>query len=363
MSTRREVMALGAASAVTGCVPSLAKSTYTSLAETIRSPLAAHPDSVELIRFAALAGNGHNTQAWRFVVAPSRIAVLPDLSRRTPVVDPDDHHLFVSLGCAVENLALAAEGTGRSAKAVFNAAGEGRLDVELGQSRSSPSNLFQAIPRRQCTRSEYSGAAVPLADIKQLETACAVDGVSIVIETAPPKLNAIRDFVVQGNSRQMEAPAFCEELKRWIRFNEKDAMASRDGLFSAASGSPQLPTWVGNAMFPLVFTEKSENDKYARQMASSSGVAVFIGDKADRDHWIKVGRSVQRFTLQIAVLGMKYAVINQPIEVASVRSGFAKWLGAPNARPDFVLRFGYAKLDQNLPKSLRRPVSDIVVRT
>jgi hypothetical protein len=26
--------------------------------------------------------------------------ILPDLSRRCPAVDPDDHHLFVSLGCA-----------------------------------------------------------------------------------------------------------------------------------------------------------------------------------------------------------------------------------------------------------------------
>ncbi|MGH1559991.1 hypothetical protein ACRAWD_24530 [Caulobacter segnis] len=33
---------------------------------------------------------------------PRAIEILPDLSRRTPVVDPDDHHLFVSLGCALE---------------------------------------------------------------------------------------------------------------------------------------------------------------------------------------------------------------------------------------------------------------------
>ena len=361
MSTRREVMALGAASVVTGCAPSRA-TTYSGLANTIRTPLAAHPDIVELVRFAALAGNGHNTQAWRFSVAPSRVSILPDFGRRTPVVDPDDHHLFVSLGCAAENLALAAEGTGRTAKISFIGEGEARLDVDLGQSRLSPSSLFQAIPLRQCTRSEYSGAAVPLADIKQLEAAAAIDGVSLVIITDRPKLSAIRDFVVQGNTQQMGGPAFCAELKQWIRFNEKDAMAKRDGLFSAASGTPQIPTWAANALFPLVFTEKSENDKYAQQMQSSSGVAVFIGDKADREHWAKVGRSVQRFALQIAVLGMKYAVINQPVEVASIRSAFAEWLGAPKARPDFVLRFGYAKPHQSLPKSLRRPMSDIVVQ-
>ncbi len=30
--------------------------------------------------------------------------MLPDLARRCPAGDPDDHPLFVSLGCATENL-------------------------------------------------------------------------------------------------------------------------------------------------------------------------------------------------------------------------------------------------------------------
>ncbi|MDV6330920.1 Acg family FMN-binding oxidoreductase [Asticcacaulis sp. 201] len=362
MSTRRELMALGAATALSACGASRSPSAYDRLAETIRKPLGPQPDLLELVRFAALAGNGHNTQAWRFAVAPSRVSILPDFSRRTPVVDPDDHHLFVSLGCAAENLVQAAESTGRPAKVAFVEEGEGRLDIDLGSSRSSPANLFQAIPLRQCTRSEYSGASVPLADIKRLETAAAADGVSVFILTDRSKLGTVRDFVVQGNSRQMEDAAFRAELKRWIRFNDTDAITKRDGLFTAASGNPQLPTWAGDAIFPFVFTEKSENDTYARQMASSSGVAVFVGDKADHAHWIKVGRSVQRFALQIAALGMTYAVINQPVEVASVRRAFAGWLGIDKARPDFVLRFGYAKTNRGLPKSLRRPVTDIVIQ-
>ena len=62
----------------------------------------------EIIRYATMAPSGHNTQCWRFRVGSRSIAIFPDLSRRTPVVDPDDHHLFVSLGCAIENLVQAA---------------------------------------------------------------------------------------------------------------------------------------------------------------------------------------------------------------------------------------------------------------
>jgi len=56
----------------------------------------------EFVRYATLAPSSHNTQCWRFRLERDRITIQPDFSRRCPAVDPDDHHLFVSLGCATE---------------------------------------------------------------------------------------------------------------------------------------------------------------------------------------------------------------------------------------------------------------------
>ena len=50
------------------------------------------------------------------------ITVVPDLTRRCPAVDPDDHHLFVSLGCATENLIQAALAHGLQGDAQFDTA-------------------------------------------------------------------------------------------------------------------------------------------------------------------------------------------------------------------------------------------------
>src|SRR5690554_6136947 len=68
--------------------------TYDALASRLRTPLPAEPTTAGLLRYATLAANGHNTQPWRFRVQPDEITIEPDYSRRTPVVDPDDHHLF-----------------------------------------------------------------------------------------------------------------------------------------------------------------------------------------------------------------------------------------------------------------------------
>ena len=79
----------------------------------------------ELVRYATLAANSHNTQPWRFRFADHAIFVAPDSRRRLSSVDPDDHHLFASLGCATENLVQAAAAFGLRANATFDPAAGG----------------------------------------------------------------------------------------------------------------------------------------------------------------------------------------------------------------------------------------------
>lgn len=97
----------------------------------------------ELIRYAAMAPSSHNTQCWQFRLGTHSLTLLPDLSRRCPVVDPDDHHLFVSLGCAAENLAQAALAHGLQAETEFKT-GEGgaRIEVALAPTAAQRSALF-----------------------------------------------------------------------------------------------------------------------------------------------------------------------------------------------------------------------------
>ena len=142
-----------------------------------------------------------------------------------------------------------------------------------------------------------------------------------------------------------------------MRFGYGDAVATRDGLFTGASGNPVSPALIGRVLFDLAFTVNGENDKYARQLRSSAGVAVFVAGQADKAHWVEVGRCCQRFALQATALGLRHAFLNQPVEVASLRDGLAALAGVPGRRPDLVVRFGYGA---DLPRSLRRPVGQVL---
>lgn len=154
----------------------------------------------------------------------------------------------------------------------------------------------------------------------------------------------------------MNDAGFMDELRHWIRFNDADAVRTGDGLFARASGNPTIPGWLGPAMMRLLFTAKGENDKYVREPRSSAGLAIFVSDSSDREHWVNAGRAYQRFVLQATALGIKTAMVNQAVEVGPVRGAFRQAMGL-DGRPDLVVRFGYAP---EMPRSLRRPIAAVI---
>lgn len=266
----------------------------------------------EIIRYATLAPSGHNTQPWRFRIDGQSIAIHPDLSRRTPVVDPDDHHLFVSLGCAVENLLQAARAFGFSGDAVFDPSSGGFITVMLEHSRAERSPLFEAIPNRQCTRSDYDGGALDATELRLLEAAGTRRGAAVVLLTARAPVERVLEYVVRGNAIQTCAPAFVDELEDWIRFNDDEAMQTCDGLAARSLGIPPAPRWLGRLLFRAFFRANPERRKLVRQVRSSAGIAVFVSDTDDGRSWVEAGRCYERFALQATVLGIRNAFVNQP---------------------------------------------------
>ncbi len=364
MISRRTILAggalagLGAAGAVVwsdGAMGSIAA--YNAEMQRMRRDVAATPDAEEFVRYATLAANGHNAQPWTFGIAEDRISILPDFRRRTPVVDPDDHHLFVSLGCAAENLALTAAARGKAAEVNYSEQDGGAIDVRLTPARPVQGELFDAIPRRQCTRSTYSGATVPPDDLNRLLSTARDSAATVVPILERRLIEKVLELLVAANRKQVADPAFVRELQGWIRFNPAAALAKGDGLFSAASGNPSVPSALGGMIFPLVFNVEAETRKLVDQVRSSAGLAVFFAGREDPNGWIGVGRLYQRFALQATALGIRNAMLNQPVELPEFRRDLAQLAGRPGDRPDLLVRFGYAAA---LPMSPRRKPADLV---
>ncbi len=310
-----------------------------------------------LVHYATLAANSHNTQPWRFARAGNVITLSPDMARATPAADPDFHHLYASLGCAAENLSLAASAAGRSAEISFNAAADGQVRIDLASSRAPRDRLFDAILERQCSRGLYDGRKVPPRELAVLAATPAKTGGRVLVIEDEAVIEQILELSVQANTRQVNDAAFRRELKSWLRFSGAHAAETRDGLYGPCAGNPAMPSFLGDIVFDFAFRAKAENDKLAEQVRSSAGLMVFVSDADDKAHWVQAGRGYQRFALHATALGIRHAFVNQPVDVPEVRAQLSGLLGLGSARPDLMVRFGYGKA---LPKSLRRPVNSVI---
>ena len=65
-----------------------------------------------LVAAGVLAANPHNTQPWLFRVSDSSVEIFADASRHLGAMDPFLREMHIGLGCAIENIALAAPSNG-----------------------------------------------------------------------------------------------------------------------------------------------------------------------------------------------------------------------------------------------------------
>jgi hypothetical protein len=310
----------------------------------------------ELVRYATLAASSHNTQCWQFKLEDHLISILPDLKRRCPAVDPDDHHLYASLGCAIENLLQASQAFGLKGHTDLQSTDAIKIQLEAAQPVRS--QLFEAIPDLQSTRAEYDGQSLSSEDLKLLEKAASMNGMNLILLTEKQAMENVLEYVIASNTAQMKDAAFVKELKSWIRFNDQEAVCQGDGLFARSSGNPTAPHWIASILFDRFFTPKAENEKYTKQIRSSAGIAIFVSDANTKSHWIVAGQAYQRFSLQAAAWGIRTAFLNQPVEVVTLRPQFATYLGIGARRPDLVVRFGRGP---KMPNSLRRSLETVIV--
>jgi hypothetical protein len=313
---------------------------------------------LELVRFATLAASGHNTQPWKFAVQENNIQIHPDYSRHLPVVDPNNREMWISLGCALENLLIAAHAVGYATEVTYPDTTE-LIDVRLIEDSPQKSALLDAIPVRQNTRSEYDGQLLKTIHFEEIQSLPLEPGVALRFAANPADLEIFLEYVNQGNIQQYSDRSFIEELIHWLRFNKKEVLKTMDGLSSRCTGNPEAPRWIGQ-WFVSGTNPQQQADADAKKLRSSSGAVVIASESDDRSNWVRTGQVYERMALKMTSLNIKSAFLNQPIEVSDIRTQFQSAIGLESSLPQLLVRFGYAEA---LPHSLRRPVDQVLIKS
>ena len=311
-----------------------------------------------MVACAARAPSGHNTQPWMFAVREGEITICPDFEKRLPVVDADDRELFISLGCAAENLCIAASKLQYRSECVIAEGGE--IVIRLNKSQAIAVNpLCESMSQRQTNRSVYSGQAIPENILDGILQGFAKEKSHHihVWPRASKMFDVLTQYVMDGNAAQMHDAAFKAELLSWIRFNREHAERTCDGLSHAALGAPSIPAWLARPIVKVALNSKKQNASDLRKIRSSSHLALLVSQENTVPAWIETGRILQRFLLRLTQAGIAHAYLNQPCEVPSLNRKLRVKLLGNEGFAQILLRIGYGK---QLPFALRKPVQAVM---
>lgn len=325
----------------------------------INTIYAQNPDYLFMVEQAIKAPSGHNTQPWLFKINENSIEIHPDLNKALPVVDADNRELFISLGCATENLCIAASQKGYSS--AISVSDKGIITIELTkQGDIMPNSLFGQIDTRQSNRRVYNKQIIPFDSLDVLKAIPLEQNVNMhLYANGTPSFDTIKSYILKGNTLQMHDTAFTNELYQWMRFNKKHQNATNNGLSYAVFGAPNLPKFIVKPIMKKALNPKRQNKGDEKKIQSASHFVLFTTKHNTVSDWVNLGISLERFLLKSTEMGIAHSYLNPPNEIKELSVEMIKALNISAEYPAIILRVGYAK---PMPYSKRRDVKEVIIQ-
>jgi nitroreductase len=347
---------------------------------------AANDGRLALLRAAILAASPHNTQPWLFKISESSIELHIDTSRNVGALDPYLREEHIGMGCALENLMLAAPANGYAATVTLFPGKLGLIPaepkpqllarVDLAPGKREESELYNAIPRRHTNRSPYDTKKALSRDfgdaLAHLPSGNETD-VKLFLFTGEAVRKKIAEISSAANSEIYSDPQVQEASERWVRLKWSSVQKYRDGLAIDAFGLPPFTTAIAK-MMPGGMLRRVASRAVATgysDLMLSAPLIGFIGvrDRYDREQCLGAGRVWQRAHLFATTRGIAARPCNEAVEMVD----HERSLGRPASRvallneitgdatwqPTFVFYMGYPTLSAHA--SPRRPIRDVLV--
>ncbi|MBA3869292.1 MAG: hypothetical protein H0X30_09065 [Anaerolineae bacterium] len=280
--------------------------------------------SERIVGAGILAANPHNSQPWHFRISEQAVDLYADYTRQIGVIDPVQREMHIGLGCAVENMTLAAQAEGFTVEVSLLPDGTDPQHVAhlaLAAGQSQVSDLYNAIPNRHTNRSPYdltrTVAPDMLASLAALSDDDAVQVFWYADVAAKDKFGtyelAAAEALIADEQQSIDS-------NHWWRQGWADLQAHRDGitidaqsfdslLDMAAKMLPDQSRQQGDAVFV-----QNTRDIYI-STASAFGL-IAVHDQKDNVQRMHAGQLWQRMHLWATVHELGMQPLNQMCERA-----------------------------------------------
>lgn len=308
-----------------------------------------------LLRYAILAPSSHNSQPWKFSVGDNEIRIFADKTRWLKVADADQRELHISVGCALENLLIAAEHFGYAHQVgYFPEGGDSLLAVvklipQEKTERPRDPVLFEEILSRHTNHSIYETRPISESEMARLHACCDEEGFWFFPTSEAPNEAELRrqvdDLITRGDAIQLTDRTYRAELGFWIG----------QGVF----GASWLMAKVSQLAVTYLDISKGQAKKDS-ELLMSAPVLAALGSATD--NWtsqVKVGQIFERIALTASHLGIAAHPMSQILEVPDLKAELSKLLPKEKVSPQHTFRLGYAESEKE--HTPRRPLEEVLL--
>jgi nitroreductase len=301
-----------------------------------------------LLNYAQLAPSSHNSQPWQFSVQDSEIHLYPDLDYWLKVADPEQRELYISLGCALENLLIAAEHFRLGYQVSFFSdrdATQHFASVTFAEDRPisnvRDAALFKAIQQRQTNRQAFLPRLIPKEELLQIKAAWLEKDLHLHFIANIEQKRQLARMVKAADKTLFANPDYRRELAETLG----------EGAFGNKWPWSRLTQFIVQR-----FNLGSRIGKQNAQHLMSAPVLVVLSSRSeDAIEQIKIGQLYERIALTATKLGLSVQPLSQILEIPSQRQQLASLLPDSDLLPQHFFRLGYtSRLTSSTP---RRPVA------
>lgn len=330
------------------------------------------PPELRAIRAAILAASPHNTQPWRFEVSPEEIRLFEVPERSLGAMDPLGRERKIGLGCALENLVIAARHHGRAAEVELLPGGDPLLvaRIRLSPAAAIDDPLYHAIPERHTSRGAYLDGPAPVGLAEALRGQIQAPSVSLALLTAPEDKARFREGTIAATEAIVADAEMNAASDAWYRHSAADIERERDGVTLDATGNDALTRFFGKAGGrPSAETAGAywiQGTRDRQTTASAFGI-LSTTDRASPIQQLEVGRAYQRIHLFATNEGLAMQPLNQMAErhdreaslgLEPVHTARLSALLKEESRAQMLFRVGTAW--EPAKRSPRRPLAWVV---
>ena len=211
---------------------------------------------LHLVHAAILAANPHNSQPWMFNVTDNTIDVYADTRRNIGAIDPSLRELIMGIGCALENLLIAAAHDGYATNVALlpdpgNPAHAAQ--IQLVCATPAPSDLYDAIPKRHTNRGPYDAARTISPELMAQFSALGADlpEVRVLWFSRPEERKRIGDLIVAAAEAIVADRQQSADSAKWFRTSWQQLQNLRDGITLDAQSLPPFVNAAAKILPPL----------------------------------------------------------------------------------------------------------------